>query len=192
MRVDTVIQMRSREFAQNEIDFANGLAVDAVDEDTAFALPRHDLEAIGAEIGDKEIAVAGEGETVWQRSLGEALLVVGSLGEGGGRFLRDDLLVAVGADANHAAARIRGPQRTVTLGEDAFGPLQIVTDEFDLRPIDTKPSSGFAADIAPGFAAALGGYSAATASGSTASRLGTTFDMNSSSSRITSSLGCWA
>ena len=137
MRVDTVIQMRSRE-SQNEIDFANRLAVDAVDEGTAFALPRHDLEAIGAKIGDKEIAVAGEGETVWQRSLGEALLVVGSLGEGGGRFLRDDLLVAVGADVNHAAARIRGPQRTITLGEDAFGPLQIVTDEFDLRPIDME------------------------------------------------------
>src|ERR1700693_3000679 len=79
--------------AQNEIDFANGLAVDAVDEDMAFALPRHDLEVVGAEIVDKEIAVAGEGETVWQRSLGEALLFVGSLGEGGGRFLRDDLLV---------------------------------------------------------------------------------------------------
>src|ERR1700693_3179165 len=80
--------------AQNELGFANGLAVDAVDEDMAFALPRHDLEAIGAEIGDKEIAVAGEGETVWQRSLGEALLFVGSLGEGGGRFLRDGFLVA--------------------------------------------------------------------------------------------------
>ena len=45
---------------------------------------------------------------------------------------------AVGADANHAAARIRGPQRAVTLGEDAFGPLQIVTDEFDLRWIDNE------------------------------------------------------
>ena len=116
MRVDTVIQMRSRESRRTKLTLPIGLAVDAVDEDTAFALPRHDLEAIGSEIGDKEIAVAGEGETVWQRSLGKALLVVGGLGEGGGRFLRDDLLVAVGADANHAAARIRGPQRAVTLG----------------------------------------------------------------------------
>jgi hypothetical protein len=181
--------------AQNEIDFANGLAVDAVDEDTAFALPRHDLEAISAEIGYKEIAVAGEGETVWQRSLGEALLFVGSLGEGGGRFLRDDLLVAVWADANHAAARIRGPQRTVTLGEDAFGPLQIVTDELDLGPIDTEAVQW----ICCGHRTPVSRrrrkrsrYSAATAQGSTASRLGTTFDMNSSSSRITSSLGCCA
>src|SRR5262249_37835126 len=49
---------------------------------------------------------------------------------------RDERLAAVGADMHRAAARIRRPERTVALGQDAFRPRQVMADVADRARID--------------------------------------------------------
>ena len=67
--VETVTQMRSLGIAQDEIHLADGVAVDCVGQDSRIAVAGHHFQAVGAEIGDQEIAVRGEGEAVGQRAL---------------------------------------------------------------------------------------------------------------------------
>ena len=67
------------------------------------AVPRHQLEAVRAEIGNQKVAVLVEREPVGQR----AFEIPGGLGAGAfelaGRALRHDLLRAVGRQSHHAA-----------------------------------------------------------------------------------------
>ncbi len=117
--------------AQHEIDLADRLAVDAVIEHARLARARHDLEHVGAEIRDQDVAVLREGEAVRQGALGEARDIVARAFEGGAALLGDDLLAAVGLDVDDAAARVGGPETPVALGQDAFRSLQIAADIAD-------------------------------------------------------------
>ena len=51
-------------------------------------------------------------------------------------FLSGDLLGAVRQDLDNAAARVGGPQRAVALGQNAFGPLQIVANVAECGFVD--------------------------------------------------------
>ena len=114
--------------AKDEVDLADGLAVDAVGQHFGLATAGHDLQAIGAEVGDENVAVAGECEAVG-KSAGQVSrgFTVG-FREVAGDLLGDDLLGAVVAQLYHSAARVRRPQSAILLGKDAFRPLQAVTD----------------------------------------------------------------
>jgi hypothetical protein len=46
--------------AEDEVHFADGLAVDGIGEDLRMAVARHDFEAVGAEVGDEGVSVAGK------------------------------------------------------------------------------------------------------------------------------------
>ena len=65
MRVDTVIQMRSLRIAQDEVHLADRLAVDAVGQHARRAVARHQLQAVGAEVRDQDVAVAGRTPARW-------------------------------------------------------------------------------------------------------------------------------
>ena len=123
--------------AGDEVRLADRLAVDAVEQRAGLTGTRRQLQRIGAEIGDEEIAVGVEGETVGKAALrvDVALLEGTRLVAGDGR-LQDQLLRAVRVDADHAAAAVGAPQRAVALGQDAFGPLQPLADKTDPRAVD--------------------------------------------------------
>ena len=114
--------------AKDEVDFADGLAVDAVGQYSGLATARHDLQAIGAEVGDEDVAVPGEREAVG-KSAGQVSrgFTVG-FREMAGDLLRDDLLRAIVAHPHYAAARVGRPERSILFGENAFGPLQAIAD----------------------------------------------------------------
>ena len=71
--------------AQDEIDLADRFAVDRIDQNPGLAVACHHLQPVGAEIGDQDIAVAGEGETVRQSAGDEAGLVIGGRRKGRSR-----------------------------------------------------------------------------------------------------------
>jgi hypothetical protein len=52
--------------------------------------------------------------------------------------LRNQILAAVRRDSHHAAAGVGNPEHAVRLGENAFGPLQIVTNVAKIRFVDTE------------------------------------------------------
>ncbi len=128
--------------AQDEVHLADGLAVNAVGQHLGGAVAGHDFEAVGAEIRDQEIAVAGECQTVRERALKVTRSLAGHLLEMPRPLLRDDLLRAVGPEPGDAAARVGGPEGAVAFGEDAFGPLQIMADVLEGRLVDFEVLDG--------------------------------------------------
>ena len=97
--------------AEDEVDFADRLAVYGAGDDVRGAVAGHDLEAVGAEVRDQEITVTGEGEAVRQRAFEIAAGLAPGAFEMSGLPLGDDLLRAVGGDADDAAAGVGRPQR---------------------------------------------------------------------------------
>ena len=77
------------------------------------AVPRHQLEAVGAEIRDEEVAVPGEGQPVRQR----ALEIARRFGAGAVESARTGCCVMIScspsADPDDAAARVGHPERSV-------------------------------------------------------------------------------
>ena len=92
------------------------------------AVPRHLLEAVGAEVRDEKVAVPGKGEAVRQGPLE----ITGGLDIGAlkvpGLLLGDDVLPAVGREPDDAASGVSGPESSVALGQDTLGPLQVSSD----------------------------------------------------------------
>ena len=110
-------------------------------------LAAHDLEPVGTEVGDQQLAIARKGQAVGQCSLGElGLEVLGlldrSLGKARIGLLAYEALRAIGSDAGDAAARIGGPERAVALGQDALGTLQVLADIADLRAVHREAVKG--------------------------------------------------
>src|SRR5690606_26302446 len=115
---------------------AHRLAVDRIVKNPSLPIAVHDLQLIGAEIRDQDVAVARKRETVWQRACKQALGLVPGKVEMLAFRLRYELLLPVRPNPHHAAARIGSPECPIALGKDAFGPLQIPADGADLRSID--------------------------------------------------------
>ena len=57
-------------------------------------------------------------------------------------LLDDEVLLAVGSDTHHPAARVGRPERAVPLRQDTFRPLQIAADLLDADVLDTEPDEG--------------------------------------------------
>ncbi len=127
-RVETVIQMRSRESRRTKFTLPIGSPSIVVGENRRAAIARHDLEPVGPEIRDQEVAVAGKRQSIGERPSQVARRLSRRRREMIRRVLGDDRLVAVGRDANDAAPGVGRPERAVRLGEDALGPLQIAAD----------------------------------------------------------------
>src|SRR5690606_8981179 len=128
--------------APYEVDLADRLAIQPIVEHLGLTGALHDLQPVGADIGDQYVAVAGEGQPVRQRAFGETLRIVGGAGKGVAGRLRDDPLRAIRSYVDHAAARVSRPERSVTLGEDTFRPLQIMADGPDRGRIDLEAVDG--------------------------------------------------
>ena len=114
--------------AQHEVDLADRLAVDAIGEHARLAVARHDLQAIGAEVGDQDVAIAGEGQAVGERAFQIAAGLAAGRLEMLGASLRDDPLLPSGRDSHDAAAGVGGPRAPSGSARMHSGPLQIVAD----------------------------------------------------------------
>src|SRR5690606_7455133 len=121
--------------AQNEVDLADRVAVDAVMEHAAAPFAVHHLEAVGPEIGDEEVAIASEGKPVRQRAFGEPPGKIGGSGETAVRLLGDEGLRAIRGYPHHPAACIGGPQGSVGFGKNTLGALQSAADELQILPL---------------------------------------------------------
>ena len=154
-RVETVTQMRSLRVAQDEVDLADRLPVDAVGEHRRPAVARHHLETIGPEVGDQDVAAAGERQAVGQRAFEIAAGLRRRLLKVLGVRLGDQLLTAR-RDADHPAAGIGRPERAVRFGEDALRTLQAFADIAERAPVDAKIQNRIPAH----FAAASGSANA--------------------------------
>ena len=137
--------------AEDEVDLADGLGRRCVSARTrGIAVARHEFEAVGAEVGDEEVAVAGEGEAVGERA-GE---VAGGFGSRRRRSVRSCFCVVICWEPSgamrmtppRASAR---PERAIAFGEDALGTLQVVADVAAGRRCRcSKSRIGFEPDMA--------------------------------------------
>jgi hypothetical protein len=97
----------------------------------------HQLDRVGAEVGDQDVAIGVEGNAVGQTAAqhqrpGVQCTIGRPVVDGA---LADQGLSAVGIDLHHTA-RIGRPDRAVGLAEDALGALQIDAQTADVTPID--------------------------------------------------------
>ena len=124
----------------HEVDLADFFAVHCIEHDFGFAGPRHAFQAVGSEVGNQNVAIAGEGETIGQGAIDEfgAFVICGfkSIGVVG---LCDDRLAAIRGNPNHTTTRIGRPQGAVFFREDAFRALQVFADELEIVFGEGKP-----------------------------------------------------
>ena len=98
----------------------------------------HDLEHIGAKVGNQDVAVGGKRQAIGQGAGGEFGFYGIVARRGRSRKVRvgllaNEVLLAVRVDAGDATAGIGHPQAAVGLGQNAFGALQVVPHPLDGR-----------------------------------------------------------
>jgi len=104
------------------------------------AVTRHDLQPVSAKIGDQDVAIGGKRQAIGQRTLGELALQITrrrrrGIAKAVTGTLANEGLASIMPQAHHATARIRAPQRTIRLCQDALRALQVGAQIADRRAL---------------------------------------------------------
>src|SRR6266702_1116400 len=124
--------------AEYEVHRTDRLALNAVGQYARLASARHDLQPVRPKIRNQDVSIDSECEPVRQRARQVSRRFAVSVGEVSGDPLRDDLLRAIMPQPHHSAARVRRPQCSVLLRQDAFRPLQPLADKLEFLDVDSK------------------------------------------------------